>query len=231
MMELDELDIPDKTFFKIGEVAKLLDLEPYVLRYWESEFEMLAPDKTDSGQRSYRREDIELILQIRGLLYDEMFTIAGARRQLELEVEGKANLVAAEAAPPQQQPPQTDLWEQRTASQALQIEELKAQLAAAQAEAAKVTTLQAQLAESDAKLSEALAFKIDAQELDELREQLNELDAHNAQLEDELARAQQTIASLRSQSTRAASASIDPAILDGLRRQVQNLANLALRPD
>lgn len=230
-MELDELDIPDKTFFKIGEVAKLLDLEPYVLRYWESEFEMLAPDKTDSGQRSYRREDIELILQIRGLLYDEMFTIAGARRQLELEVEGKANLVAAEAAPPQQQPPQTDLWEQRTASQALQIEELKAQLAAAQAEAAKVTTLQAQLAESDAKLSEALAFKIDAQELDELREQLNELDAHNAQLEDELARAQQTIASLRSQSTRAASASIDPAILDGLRRQVQNLANLALRPD
>lgn len=230
-MELDELDIPDKTFFKIGEVAKLLDLEPYVLRYWESEFEMLAPDKTDSGQRSYRREDIELILQIRGLLYDEMFTIAGARRQLELEVEGKANLVAAEAAPPQQQPPQTDLWEQRTASQALQIEELKAQLAAAQAEAAKVTTLQAQLAESDAKLSEALAFKIDAQELDELREQLNEFDAHNAQLEDELARAQQTIASLRSQSTRAASASIDPAILDGLRRQVQNLANLALRPD
>jgi len=231
MMELEELDIPEKTFFKIGEVAKLLDLEPYVLRYWESEFEMLDPDKTDSGQRSYRREDIELICQIRGLLYDEMFTIAGARRQLELEVEGKSNLVAAEAEPSQPHPPQTDLWEQRTASQALQIEDLQAQLADARAEAAKVAQLQAQLADADAHLSEALAFKIDAEELDELREQLNEFDAQNAQLEDELARANQTIASLRSQSTRAASASIDPAILDGLRRQVQNLANLALRPD
>jgi len=231
MMELEELDIPEKTFFKIGEVAKLLDLEPYVLRYWESEFEMLDPDKTDSGQRSYRREDIELICQIRGLLYDEMFTIAGARRQLELEVEGKSNLVAAEAEPSQPHPPQTDLWEQRTASQALQIEDLQAQLAEARAEAAKVAQLQAQLADADAHLSEALAFKIDAEELDELREQLNEFDAQNAQLEDELARANQTIASLRSQSTRAASASIDPAILDGLRRQVQNLANLALRPD
>src|SRR5690554_3761833 len=164
MMELEELDIPEKTFFKIGEVAKLLDLEPYVLRYWESEFEMLDPDKTDSGQRSYRREDIELICQIRGLLYDEMFTIAGARRQLELEEEGKTNLVATDAEPSQQRPPQTDLWEQRTASQALQIEDLEAQLAAAKLEATKITVLEAQLADANARAAEAQAFEIDAEE-------------------------------------------------------------------
>lgn len=88
-----ELDIPDKRRFKIGEVAKLLDLEPYVLRYWETEFEVLAPEKTKSGQRVYRVEDIELVHTIRHLLYDEMFTIAGARRQLELQREGKPCLL------------------------------------------------------------------------------------------------------------------------------------------
>jgi DNA-binding transcriptional MerR regulator len=89
--ELDSIRIPDKTHFKIGEVAKLLDLEPYVLRYWEKEFDILEPDKTDSGQRSYQRDDIELLATIEQLLYTEMFTIDGARRQLERAREGKSS--------------------------------------------------------------------------------------------------------------------------------------------
>lgn len=85
------LDIPeDKDVFKIGEVAKLLDLEPYVLRYWETEFEQLSPDKTRSGQRVYTQEDIELLAHIQHLLHVEQYTIAGARRQLELRAEGLA---------------------------------------------------------------------------------------------------------------------------------------------
>ena len=120
MSPLDAISIPDKTYFKIGEVAKLLDLEPYVLRYWESEFDVLDPDKTDSGQRVYQREDIELIVQIRDLLYNEMFTIAGARRQLELEREGKPCYAsAATGAEPEQ------------AEQLERIEELEAELAEA----------------------------------------------------------------------------------------------------
>ncbi len=83
------IELPDKTYFKIGEVAKLLEVEPYVLRYWETEFDVLAPEKTNSGQRVYQRDDIELLFQIRTLLYEEMFTIAGACRQLERSREGK----------------------------------------------------------------------------------------------------------------------------------------------
>lgn len=83
------IELPEKTYFKIGEVAKLLEVEPYVLRYWETEFDVLEPDKTKSGQRVYQRDDIELLFQIRTLLYEEMFTIAGACRQLERNREGK----------------------------------------------------------------------------------------------------------------------------------------------
>lgn len=83
------IEIPEKAYFKIGEVAKLLDVEPYVLRYWETEFDELDPEKTKSGQRVYQRIDIELLFQIRALLYEEMFTIAGARRQLERSRSGE----------------------------------------------------------------------------------------------------------------------------------------------
>ncbi len=80
---MDAVAIPPKKNFKIGEVARLFSLEPYVLRYWETEFDRLKPRKTASGQRSYNRDDVELIATIQHLLYTEMFTIAGARRQLE----------------------------------------------------------------------------------------------------------------------------------------------------
>lgn len=82
--------IPSKLFFKIGEVCELTDTQPYVLRYWESEFPALAPAKNNSGQRIYRRRDIETILRIKTLLYEEGFTIAGAKKKLEQELkEGK----------------------------------------------------------------------------------------------------------------------------------------------
>jgi len=80
--------IPNKLYFKIGEVSSLLAVEPYVLRFWETEFPKLAPRKTDKGQRMYRRKDVELLLQIKHLLYDKKYTIEGARQFLQHE--GKA---------------------------------------------------------------------------------------------------------------------------------------------
>src|SRR6202142_3508715 len=73
-------EIPDKLYFKIGEVAELLGVEPYVLRYWESEFPKLAPKKSGTGHRLYRRKDVELLLRIKHLLYEKRFTIEGARQ-------------------------------------------------------------------------------------------------------------------------------------------------------
>jgi DNA-binding transcriptional MerR regulator len=77
--------IPEKLFFKIGEVCDLVGVQAHVLRYWESEFSMLSPQKNKSGQRSYRRRDVEIAMRIKQLLYNEMFTIAGARKKLQAE--------------------------------------------------------------------------------------------------------------------------------------------------
>ena len=74
--------IPDKLFFKIGEVCEIAELEPYVLRFWETEFPNLAPEKSGSGHRVYRKKDVEMVLKIKELLYTRGFTIAGARKQL-----------------------------------------------------------------------------------------------------------------------------------------------------
>jgi DNA-binding transcriptional MerR regulator len=74
--------IPDKQYFKIGEVSRITEVPPYVLRFWETEFGSLRPEKTRSNQRVYRRRDVELVLRIKRLLYGEGFTIAGARRHL-----------------------------------------------------------------------------------------------------------------------------------------------------
>jgi len=75
--------IPDKLFFRIGEVSELLGVEPYVLRYWESEFPALAPKKSSSGQRMFRRKDLDLLFNIKHLLYEKKFTIEGARKALQ----------------------------------------------------------------------------------------------------------------------------------------------------
>jgi DNA-binding transcriptional MerR regulator len=74
--------IPDKLYFKIGEVAEITGVKPYVLRYWESEFKMVNPSKSRSRQRLYRKSDVELIFRIKELLYEERYTINGARKRL-----------------------------------------------------------------------------------------------------------------------------------------------------
>jgi len=74
--------IPNKLYFKIGEVSQITGMEPYVIRYWESEFKTIKPTRTQSNQRVYRRKDVENILEIKRLLYEEKLTIAGARRKL-----------------------------------------------------------------------------------------------------------------------------------------------------
>lgn len=86
----DEVIIPDKLYFRIGEVAQLSKLEPYVLRFWETEFPQLKPSKGSTGQRMYRRRDVENILHIKRLLYDEGYTIAGARERMKAESRPKA---------------------------------------------------------------------------------------------------------------------------------------------
>lgn len=78
-------EIPDKLYFKIGEVSDLLGVEPYVLRYWETEFPVLSPKKSGTGHRLYRRKDVELLLRIKHLLYEKRFTIEGARQTLQTE--------------------------------------------------------------------------------------------------------------------------------------------------
>jgi DNA-binding transcriptional MerR regulator len=81
----DEVLIPDKLYFRIGEVATLCRLPAYVLRFWESEFPQLKPIKSSTGQRMYRKRDVESVLRIKQLLYAQGFTIAGARQQLRAE--------------------------------------------------------------------------------------------------------------------------------------------------
>ncbi|MDX1630645.1 MAG: MerR family transcriptional regulator [Thermoanaerobaculia bacterium] len=88
-----------KLFYRIGEACKKVDIQPYVLRYWETEFPNLDPDKSKSGQRVYSEEDIELIRRIKELLYEEGYTIAGAKKRLaeELEADGSPGEPAGEA--------------------------------------------------------------------------------------------------------------------------------------
>lgn len=91
-------EIPDKLFFKIGEVCELVGVQAHVLRYWETEFPMLQPQKNRSGQRTYRRKDVEMALRIKELLYDEGFTIAGAKRKLSGD--GRSNTARFKIVPP-----------------------------------------------------------------------------------------------------------------------------------
>lgn len=79
----DNQEIPNKLCFRIGDVSKLAGVKPYVLRYWETEFPSIAPKKSGTGQRLYRRRDVELILEIKHLLYEKRFTIEGARKAIE----------------------------------------------------------------------------------------------------------------------------------------------------
>jgi DNA-binding transcriptional MerR regulator len=112
--------IPNKLFFKIGEVCEITDTQPYVLRYWESEFPALAPAKNSSGQRIYRRKDIETVLRIKQLLYDEGFTIAGAKKRLESEASGRGNTEEQPVAAQPAAAPETD---ERTRTVLLEVKD------------------------------------------------------------------------------------------------------------
>jgi DNA-binding transcriptional MerR regulator len=89
-MSMSHPAIPEKLFFKIGEVCELAGVQAHVLRYWETEFPTLAPQKNRAGQRTYRRRDVEMALRIKELLYDEQYTIAGAKKKLATEIRGGA---------------------------------------------------------------------------------------------------------------------------------------------
>lgn len=90
--------IPEKLFFKIGEVCELAGVQAHVLRYWESEFPMLAPQKNRAGQRVYRKRDVEIALRIKELLYEDQYTIAGAKKRLanDLRAGGKFRVVSSD---------------------------------------------------------------------------------------------------------------------------------------
>lgn len=84
--------IPDKSYFRIGEVGRILGVEPYVIRFWESEFKSVRPIRSRSDQRLYRRRDVEQLLMIKSLLYEDMFTIAGAKKRLARMKRGESAL-------------------------------------------------------------------------------------------------------------------------------------------
>src|SRR5262249_44656511 len=106
-------NIPQKLFFRIGEVCDLIKVQPHVLRYWETEFPMLSPQKNRAGQRVYRRKDVEMVLRIRNLLYEEKFTIAGARKKISEELRKnnspRVKVVMQEKAPEVEQHPTTHI--------------------------------------------------------------------------------------------------------------------------
>ncbi len=101
---LDAPEIPDKLYFRIGEVSRLLGVEPYVLRYWETEFPSLSPKKSDTGHRLYRRKDVEQLLEIKELLYAKRFTIEGARQTLS------SNKKVAKEMGPRVEAPRSQQW-------------------------------------------------------------------------------------------------------------------------
>jgi DNA-binding transcriptional MerR regulator len=101
-------EIPDKLYFRIGDVARLANIKPYVLRFWETEFPGLGPKKSGTGHRLYRRKDVEMVLEIKRLLYQERFTIEGARKFLESRA--KPELVPASTARGKHKKVQGDLF-------------------------------------------------------------------------------------------------------------------------
>jgi DNA-binding transcriptional MerR regulator len=114
-------EIPNKLYFRIGEVSRLLGVKAYVLRYWETEFPALAPKKSGTGQRLYRRKDVQTLLEIKHLLYDRRYTIEGARQYLQARPKGSARKTA-----PARPPAQADLF---GAPPPAGLREIRAQLA------------------------------------------------------------------------------------------------------
>jgi DNA-binding transcriptional MerR regulator len=116
--------IPDKLYFRIGEVAKLCQVQAYVLRFWESEFPQLKPNKSGTGQRLYRKRDVEMALQVKRLLHEEGYTIAGARHVLQVEGrEGKK-----QDGPQPELPLKVDGQHRQAAKNELRLQRLRVEL-------------------------------------------------------------------------------------------------------
>ena len=180
--------IPDKTYFKIGEAASLVGVKPYIVRYWEKEFRGLRPSKTKSGQRLFRRKDIQLLFVIRALLYEQRFTIEGARRRIkEMAASGLAveDMLEAMERPLPAAPDGQGTLPIGDAGAA--VDELRGELDAARSESARA---EAELTSVREELSRATAARAELDEaLSAARRDLStEADAR-AQLEVELASA------------------------------------------
>ena len=106
MDQTNQVEIPEKLYFSIGDICRLLNLEPHVLRFWEREFPALSPSKGANGRRMYRRRDVEMVIVIKSLLYDQGFTIAGARKVL---AEKRAGALGVSPSPARGAPPQPRL--------------------------------------------------------------------------------------------------------------------------
>jgi len=122
-------EIPDKLYFRIGDVARLANIKPYVLRFWETEFPGLGPKKSGTGHRLYRRKDVEMVLEIKRLLYQERFTIEGARKFLDSRA--KPELVPVAAGRGKRKKVQGDLFvADRTADLTKLIDKVREELRA-----------------------------------------------------------------------------------------------------
>lgn len=122
-------EIPDKLYFRIGDVARLANIKPYVLRFWETEFPGLGPKKSGTGHRLYRRKDVEMVLEIKRLLYQERFTIEGARKFLDSRA--KPELVPSAPARGKRKKVQGDLFvADRTADLTKLIDKVREELRA-----------------------------------------------------------------------------------------------------
>jgi DNA-binding transcriptional MerR regulator len=144
--------LPKKLFYRIGEACKQLDIQPYVLRYWETEFAVLSPKKSKAGQRVYSEEELQLIQRIKQLLYEEGYTIAGAKKKLDAELAGNGGAVppsepAQRATQPAAAPARAGGGKAAAAAARLdrsstqQVESLRSELRAALAEARAILRL------------------------------------------------------------------------------------------
>ncbi len=124
---VDSPSIPDRLYFKIGDVARLCSVETYVLRFWETQFPQLKPNKSGTGQRLYRRREVELALEIKRLVHEEGYTLSGARHALE---SGNRRAESAAPAPPQSQaePPATAPPAERSQTAAATVSRVRAEL-------------------------------------------------------------------------------------------------------
>ncbi|MEZ5402597.1 MAG: MerR family transcriptional regulator [Bryobacteraceae bacterium] len=125
----DGPSIPDKLYFRIGEAAQLVGVEPYVLRFWETEFPQLHPKKSGTGHRLYRRKEVELLLEVKRLLYEKKFTIEGAKLYLD-QNKKKAKVTPVKASAPVAEPAQGGLFGDPAAPKVRVPDEIRAEVAA-----------------------------------------------------------------------------------------------------